>query len=305
MLGRMADDITLQAFLCRVFAIGLQTFALDAGLTFRTTLPTRLRAFVAAHVDIFRGEQGGHFREHIVNEAEHGVVACAEHIVRNAPNLPHLVWPTRTAEVRIGRQSSLHVSWQVDFGNDGDVALAGVVHHLADVALRIEALVRAAVIFARVVTNDRFGAVAAHLRQTRVFLDFDAPSLVVGDVPVHSVDVVEGKHIDEPQYAVLRHEVARHIQMGSAVTEAWVVRNLHGGHADARSLSCGCNGLAQGLDAVEGTCSTGSLNADAVSRHAEAVCLGILVLEVSREKDSRHTSFGFGGLFELQTSGLC
>ena len=82
--------------------------------------------------------------------------------------------------MRIGRQSSLHVSWQVDFGNDGDVALAGVVHHLADVALRIEALVRAAVIFARVVTNDRFGAVAAHLRQTRVFLDFDAPSLVVG-----------------------------------------------------------------------------------------------------------------------------
>ena len=119
------------------------------------------------------------------------------------------------------------------------------------------------------------------------------------------VDVVEGKHIDEPQYAVLRHEVARHIQMGSAVTEAWVVRNLHGGHADALGFSCGCNGLAQGLDAVEDTCSTGSLNADAVSRHAEAVCLGILVLEVSREKDSRHTSFGFGGLFELQTSGLC
>ena len=109
-----------------------------------------------------------------------------------------------------------------------------------------------AVILARVVSYDRLGAVCAHGGEFRVFLDFDAPALVVGQVPVEAIDVVQSEHVDEALHGVEGHEMARHVKVRTAIGEARRIGNLAGRYFYALSsrLQHG-QSLAQCLHAVE------------------------------------------------------
>ena len=157
------------------------------------------------------------------------------------------------------------MSRQVDFGNDGDETLAGVLHDFARLLLRVEALMGLAVILARVVSYDRLGAVCAHGGEFRVFLDFDAPALVVGQVPVEAVDVVQREHVDEALHGVEGHEMARHVEVRTAIGEARRICHLAGRHFYALGgrLQHG-QSLAQRLHAVEQPGVACALDADAV-----------------------------------------
>ena len=280
-----ADHVALQPFFSRVLPVGLEMVVADALLAFRAFFPLRLRALVASDVDVLRGEEFYYLREHILDEGERAVVAGAEHVVRDAPHFPYLIGAARAAQFGVGRKGRLHVAGEVDFGDDGDVASGRVVHDAADVLLRVETAVGYAVVASRVVSDDRFGALRADFGEARVFLDFYAPALVVGDVPVETVDVVQGQHVDEAAHRIGGHEVARHVEVRPAVGEARRIVHLGGGDDHALCRTHGQR-LAEGLDGVEETRGGCSVEPDNFAVHADVVGFGVLVLERTGELDT-------------------
>ena len=112
---------------------------------------------------------------------------------------------------------------------------------------------------------DRLGAVCAHGGEFRVFLDFDAPALVVGQVPVEAVDVVQREHVDEALHGIEGHEMARHVEVRTAIGEARRICHLAGRYFYALGgrLQHG-QSLAQCLHAVEQPGVACTLDADAV-----------------------------------------
>ena len=57
----------------------------------------------------------------------------------------------------------------------------------------------------------------ADLRQLGIFLDFDAPALVLGQMPVEDVDVVQGHHVDQLLQVVHREVMAAHVNHEATV----------------------------------------------------------------------------------------
>ena len=68
-------------------------------------------------------------------------------------------------------------------------------------------------------------APAALLCQQRVFLYLDAPTLVVGQVPVKFVYLIHGEHIEQLFHLVGREEVARAVEVHPSPSEAGLVGN--------------------------------------------------------------------------------
>src|SRR6266481_1208711 len=99
----------------------------------------------------------------------------------------------------------------LDLRHDRHEARACVGDDLADIVLRIEATVRLAVEAPRgrvlvLSTDERLTAPRAHLGETRVLLDLEAPPLVVGQMPVEAVELMERREIDVLLHELLRHE---------------------------------------------------------------------------------------------------
>ena len=87
-------------------------------------------------------------------------------------------------------QSRLHVAWQVDFRDDVDMTLGGILDEVAELVLGIKATMADGVVDLSVMPDDSTVAVGANLSQFRVLLDFDAPALVLTEVEVELVHVV-------------------------------------------------------------------------------------------------------------------
>ena len=144
----MCDDVALQTFLGRMAVLCLKVKSLDASLTLGALLPLGLRTLVATDVDILRREELCDFLQHIVNECKGLVVAGAEHVVRHAPLLPHLVRTAGASHVWVSGKSSLHVAGQINLRNDGNIAVCGILDDVANLLLGVETAVRLAVILA-------------------------------------------------------------------------------------------------------------------------------------------------------------
>ena len=89
------------------------------------------------------------------------------------------------------------------------------------------------------------------LCQFRIFLDLDAPSLVVCQMPVETVHVVQGKNIDELLDRIYREEVPGNIEVHTTIWETWVVVDTGGRKFDVHSFGHGGDRLTQGLHAIE------------------------------------------------------
>ena len=177
-----------------VFIICLESKLSNLGLASRTFLPTYLRALVATDVDIFRREKVAYFGKHILKELHGLFFSYAKYIIRYAPISPDLIWPSGTSEFRICCQSCQHVSWKVDFRNDGDSLCCSVFYDFANLVLGIPhafSVWSVVILFAfEDVPDDGLLSDGAHLGQFRIFLDLHSPTLVVGKVPVESVELV-------------------------------------------------------------------------------------------------------------------
>ena len=129
---------------------------------------------------VLRREESHNLFQHVVDEFHCLVVAGAEHVVRHAPHLPNLVRTAGATQFWISRKGCLHVSRQVDFGHNCDVAVGSILHDVANLLLCVEASVRLAVILARIVADYGLCALRTNLGEQRILLYLDAPALVIG-----------------------------------------------------------------------------------------------------------------------------
>src|SRR5512143_4164895 len=123
----------------------------------------------------------------------------------------------------------------LDLGHDGDEALACVGDDLSNVVLGVEAAVPLGVVDVRggVVlrpADERAVAPRADFRQPRILLDLDAPALIIGEMPVKGVQLMEREEIDVLLYELLRHEMARDVQVCAAPLESRTILDLDGGN---------------------------------------------------------------------------
>ena len=73
--------------------------------------------------------------------------------------------------------------------------------------------------------NERFIAIATNLREQRVFFNFNAPALVVGEVPMKHIHLVHGQQIEVAFYLFHRKKVSANIQMHATPSETRFINN--------------------------------------------------------------------------------
>src|SRR6185295_7223708 len=95
------------------------------------------------------------------------------------------------------------VSRHFNFGNYRNVLRRGVSNNLFDLLLSVKA--------ARLLSVSFFSP-SSDFCEFRVRFDFNAPTLVVGEMPMQSVELVLGHHIDEMLCESLAKEVAGFIE---------------------------------------------------------------------------------------------
>ena len=146
------------------------------------------------------------------------------------------------------------------------------MHDLADLFLGVESPVGRSVVFGRigVVAHDRLPAHRPDAGQFGVFLDFDAPALIFGQVPVETVHLVQGEDVDEFFDLVRGPEVAAGVEHASAVPEERTVFHRHGGQDPAAVH----DELTQALQAVEYALRRASADRDARRRDFEHIRFG-------------------------------
>ena len=115
--------------------------------------------------------------------------------------------------------------------------------------------------------DQRFPALRPDARQFGIAFDFDAPSLVVGQVPVEGVELVQRQDVDEPFDILHGVEIARHVEHRPAVAEMGFVADLHDGNPVA------VDELAQGLHAVKHRPGRSAADRHAFLRCAQRVLL--------------------------------
>ena len=129
---------------------------------------------------------------------------------------------------------------KIDFGDDGDIPFFGIFHDISDFVLRIESAVWRAVIFSRIFPDDGFFSKGTDFGKFGKFLDFDSPTLVVGEMPMKSVDVMQSQHIDEFFYKINRLEMTGNIEHHSTIPESGLVidNNLRIGYRNVFTYGC-------------------------------------------------------------------
>ena len=153
------------------------------------------------------------------------------------------------------------MSRRLDFRQQCDELVPGVGHKLTNIIVRVDAAI------ARLLTwlsriefpppaNSRH-APGADLGEFGVFLDFDAPALVVGKVQMEAVELVSSHPIDVGLHFVHREEVPGDVQRQTAPREPRPIGNLHAGYVpvhtldQAERLDFRRQELQQGLHAIE------------------------------------------------------
>ena len=121
---------------------------------------------------------------------------------------------------------------QLDLRNDRNVTLRGVCHDVADLLLRIIPTVGRAVHTAKlrvVIADAGLRTIGGDLRQARIFLDFDAPAVILGKMPVVDVHLVARQKVDLLLNERDGIDMVSHILHDAAVGVAGLVADLGAG----------------------------------------------------------------------------
>ena len=111
---------------------------------------------------------------------------------------------------------------EVNLRDYGNMPLCCISHNLTALILSVvERTIVLAVIFAAVASYDSLVALRCNSCELGVFLYLDAPSLVIGDVPMEAVQVMKRENIDESLYSrqlyVLGEEAMKKMNASSAL----------------------------------------------------------------------------------------
>ncbi len=234
-----------------------------------------LRGLVAADVVVRRREEFEQFREHILQELESAGSRSIE-VLPDAPAGFHLIAALgEAAQLRISGNGGGAVAGDFHLRNHGHAPPAGILHDLADVVLGVESAVRNAVAYPAV--ERRLLAPGTDFGEARILVDLDAPSLVLGQMPVEHILLVHCHQVDELHHLLLGEEIAPGVEQEAAVGKFRLVFNLAAGslpldflHGSVRE-NLGRKQLQEGLQSVESTRHVGSLNEHLGRTDAELV----------------------------------
>ena len=192
-------------------------------------LPPRLRDLVPPDVDVRAGEEVADLVEHILEELDRGVPG-AEDVLVHPPRFSHLERPAGAGQLRVRGERGQRMAGELDLRNDHHVPQRGVVDHLPDLRLRVEPAVPGRIeLHVAVRPDHRAVSPRADLRQLRIFPDFDAPALVVGQVPVEDVHLVERQEIDVFLDELHGEEMPRDVEVHSPPGEPRGVHHRNAG----------------------------------------------------------------------------
>jgi len=291
------DEIALE------LALVLQPLGFQAGLAGGAALPFGLVGLVAPDVDEWAGEESGDLDENILQELEGLLLARAED-VGDGPVAARLdrERPARAGELGVGGQGRRGVAGHLDLGHDGDMARRGVSDDLADLVLGVEpavgrglaGLLGLAGVPVLVLPVDPPGP---DLGQPGIFLDLDAPALVVRQVPMEGVQLVRGQDVDPAQDELLGEEVAGAVEKGPPPGESRLVldadaRDRPRRRRPGRAFDRWGQELAEGLDTVEDSRRHGAADENPVGGDVEKVAFvpqpGREILEPEDDRAGRH-----------------
>ena len=261
--------IALELLFGRTGGIGHQSLGGDARLAGGALFPAHLPALVSADVHVLSGKQRGDLSHYVLQEAEGELAAGAQDNVRRAPGVEVCHRKFVTGELGIGTDGGHAMAGHLDFGYHRDEVLGGIGHHFPHFFLGIIPRGNGAV---------KLGAGGSHLREQRILLDLDAPALVVGEVPVHDVDLVLRENVDVLFDFIYAHEVACSIHHETTPAETGIILDPDTGEGSVRLQ------LGKGLAGIEEAGLGGSDGLDAAGRHFEGVAfLGEAALGVQFE----------------------
>ena len=275
-IGHLPHKPALQGLLGRLGLGVAQAQSVNAGLAFGALVPPHLGALIATDVNILIGEEGHNLLQHILGELHRLVVTHTQQVLRHTPDGPHLIGATRTSQLGVGSQCSHHMAGHINLRDDVDVSLGSVGHHLPNLLLRVETplSIGHTVPHARIATNNRLTAGGCHRGQQGVLLNLNTPTLVIGQVPMKSVHIVQGEHINVFLHKLHPIEVARHIEVQTSVAKQGFIAHLHSRQLHAPKLTHG-QGLTQSLDTIEEPIARSTHNLHSLRAHPQSVALGV------------------------------
>ena len=266
-LGAEVGEVVLN------LAFAGEAVLLHEGLGGGAGLPLVAGDFIAADVDVGgAGEEFADFCQDVADELEGEVAGCHD-VGEDAPSgfdSGCEAGAVLVAEPGVGCYGGAGVAGDFDFGDDGDAEAVGVGDDVADVVLGVVEVNGSGVFDALVEPVGAFGTAGAHGGEAGVFFDFDAPALVVAEVPVEAVEFV-ARHEGEDAPGILHADgVAAGVEHDAAVLQGRVIAELHAGQG---RLAGGIlqDGLGQGLGGGGQGGRAGYAEFDACGGDADAV----------------------------------
>mmetsp|Transcript_44492 Transcript_44492/g.114504 ORF Transcript_44492/g.114504 Transcript_44492/m.114504 type:complete len:357 (+) Transcript_44492:702-1772(+) len=177
--------------------------------------------------------------EHLLHEGQcsirwrKGVIRDAKMIKGARRRLPTLDVPI--PELRIGGQSRHDMSRQFNLRHHLDVALLRVRHDVTNLLLGVGL--------------PAAEALRTDLRELRVAVDWQPPTLVVGEVPMEAVELEGGHGVKKELHLLRPEEVPAHVEKETTPLEARRILDQH--LRQLLSVRARLHQLPQGLHAVE------------------------------------------------------
>ena len=229
--GRFTGDVLLKLAVkmeLKVAIIGT-SYALQFLTAGGIGLPFVRGALIAAEMDVWEGEDAGKLVDDILCKLYGFGVADIDDIGRDTLPQPHLVRFVGVAAEEFGvcRHRCLGMSGNVHFGYDFHKPFAGVFHHFADIVLGIESSVVLSVGLGVAPSQYLAFAPCPDLGEAGVFLDFDAPSLVFGKVPVEAVHLVGSHDVDDFLHLFFSVEMPAFVEHESPPCKARCIHDVH------------------------------------------------------------------------------
>mmetsp|Transcript_74320 Transcript_74320/g.197430 ORF Transcript_74320/g.197430 Transcript_74320/m.197430 type:complete len:201 (-) Transcript_74320:75-677(-) len=166
----------------------------------------------------------------------------------------------RISKLWVGCDSSGCMTWNIHLWQDLDVPLLSIGHDIADLVLGV-CLVRAVCVL------------SAHTRQLRQHGHWQAPALIVCEVPVEAVQL-EGSHrVEQALDVTCSEKVPAHVEVETTPLKA---RFVPDGHCREDERSLVWKQLLQGLNRIEQPSRCVCLQQDAAVVNAEEVALWVV-----------------------------
>ncbi len=212
----------------KVAVVG-RTDAVKLGFASVILFPFCCGAFVTSEMQVSVGEQGNELIDHILGKLHCRGIGNIHNVGAYSLHNPDFVWIFGVAceNFRICGNSSLSMSRYVDFRYHFNETVFGVSDNFLDIFLGIVAGVRDSVRSVCTPAERSASSGCANFGQLRIFLDFDSPALVFGEVPVEAVHFIKRHHVNDSLYLVFAENVTSFIKHESAPSEAGSIFNCH------------------------------------------------------------------------------